>query len=231
VHVFLGSQGLGAFPGWLDELPSRPRRVALIPTAGNPLPATPWVDVARGVLAECGLTASTLDLEGAGPDAVDAVLDSVDLVFVTGGQPIFLLEHAQLSGFATAVPHAVRAGRLAYAGVSAGAILTAPDLALYDAPDDPGEVKSTTGLGLAPFYPLVHTNRGRHDRYTRLIAANPGLDFIPYNDDEALVLTDGLVDRRSSPITPNLPHSPNPVDGPSRPTTERESARPRLLGE
>lgn len=198
--MFLGSQGLGAFPGWLEELPNCPRRVALIPTAGNPLPATPWVDVAKGVLAECGLTVSTFDLEGAAAGDVDAVLADVDLVFVTGGQPIFLLEHAQRSGFATAVPRAVRAGELAYAGVSAGAILTAPDLALYDAPDDPGEVKSTAGLGLASFYPLVHTNRGRHDRYTRLIAAHPDLDFIPYNDDEALVLTADTVARRPSPI-------------------------------
>lgn len=197
--MFLGSQGLGAFPGWLDELPQRPRRVALIPTAGNPLPATPWVDVARDVLASCGLAVSTLDLEGASD--VDAVLDDVDLVFVTSGQPIFLLEHAQRSRFARVVPPAVRAGKLAYAGVSAGAILTAPDLALYDAPDDPGEVESTTGLGLASFYPLVHTNRGRHDRYARLIATHPDRTFIPYNDDEALVLTSDSVDRRASPIT------------------------------
>jgi len=201
VHVFLGSQGLGAFPGWLDELPNRPRRVALIPTAGNPLPATPWVDVARWVLTSCGLTVSTLDLEGADPADVDAVLGDADLVFVTGGQPIFLLEHAQRSGFAGFVPRAVRAGELAYAGVSAGAILTAPDLALYDAPDDPGEVTSTAGLGLAPFYPLVHTNRGRHDRYVRLIAAHPDLSFVTYNDDEALVLTGDTVDRRPSPNT------------------------------
>jgi dipeptidase E len=159
------------------------------------------VDVARGVLADCGLAVSTLDLEGTAARDVAAVLGNADLVFVTGGQPIFLLEHARRSGFATAVPQAVRAGELAYAGVSAGAILTAPDLALYDAPDDPGEVESTAGLGLANFYPLVHTNRGRHDRYARLIAANPGLDFIPYNDDEALVLTADAVDRRVSSIT------------------------------
>ncbi len=201
VHVFLGSQGLGAFPGWLDELPHRPRRVVLVPTAGNPLPATPWVDVARAVLASCGLAVSTLDLEGADPADVGAGLADADLVFVTGGQPIFLLEHAQRSGFAQVVTRAVRAGELAYAGVSAGAILTAPDLALYDAPDDPGEVESTTGLGLASFYPLVHTNRGRHDRYARLMAANSDLDFIPYNDDEALILTGGSVDRRASSIT------------------------------
>jgi dipeptidase E len=197
VHLFLGSQGLGAFPTWLDELPHRPRRAVLVPTAGNPLPATPWVDVARDVLKGCGLAVEDLDLEGGQPADVHAVLSAVDLVFVTGGQPVFLLEHAQRSGFV----EAVRAGELAYAGVSAGALLTAPDLTLYDAPDDPGKVESTEGLGLIDFYPLVHTNRGRADRYARLIADHPDLDFIPYNDDEALVITDGVVDRRPSPIT------------------------------
>jgi dipeptidase E len=197
MHVFLGSQGLGAFPTWLDELPHRPRRAVLIPTAGNPLPATPWVDVARDVLKDCGLGVEDLDLEGAQPANVHAVLSAVDLVFVTGGQPIFLLEHAQRSGFV----QAVRAAELPYAGVSAGALLTAPDLTLYDAPDDPGKVESTEGLGLIDFYPLVHTNRGRADRYARLIADHPDLDFIPYNDDEALIVTNGVVDRRPSAIT------------------------------
>ncbi len=201
MHLFLGSQGLGVLPAWLDELPRRPRRAVLIPTAGNPLPATPWVDVAMDVLTTCGLGVVRFDLEGAGRHDVDAVLENADLVFVTGGQPIFLLEHAQRSGFAQAVPPAVRSGRLAYAGVSAGAILTAPDLAVYDAPDDPGQVNSTTGLGLVPFYPLVHTNRGRRERYDKLIADRPGLTFIAYNDDEALLITDGLVDRRPSAIT------------------------------
>jgi dipeptidase E len=158
VRVFLGSQGLGALPAWLDELPDRPRRAALIPTAGNP-----------------------------NHDPL--------------GQPIFLLEHAQRSGFLRAAPPAIRAGRVAYAGISAGAILTAPDLSVYDAPDDPGMVTSTAGLGLTTFYPLVHTNQGRRERYDRLMAASPALTFIPFNDDEAVVIKDGVVERRHSAIT------------------------------
>jgi dipeptidase E len=155
------------------------------------------VDVARDVLKDCGLVVEDFDLEGAQPADVTAVLSAVDLVFVTGGQPIYLLEHAQRSGFV----QAVRAAALPYAGVSAGAILTAPDLTLYDALDDPGNVESPEGLGLIDFYPLVHTNRGRAERYDRLIADHPDLDFITYNDDEALVITNGVVDRRPSAIT------------------------------
>ncbi|WP_169745833.1 Type 1 glutamine amidotransferase-like domain-containing protein [Actinocatenispora sera] len=204
VRAFLGSQGLGALSGWLDELPRRPERAVLIPTAGNRIAATPWVDVAIGVLTGCGLELETLDLEGASPTVVEAMLDRVGLVFVTGGDPIFLLEHAHRSGFVPAVRNAVSAGRLAYAGVSAGAILTAPDLELYRTPDDPGRVNGTDGLGLVRFFPLVHANRGRQERYARLIAAHPDIPFVAYSDDEAVIVTGSTWHCRPSAITAPL---------------------------
>ena len=42
-------------------------------------------------------------------------------------------------------------------------------------------------------------NVGRES--VKAIAANPGLDFIPYNDNEALILTADTADRRTSSIT------------------------------
>jgi dipeptidase E len=201
MRAFLGSQGLGALPAWFDELPRRPMRAALIPTAGNRIAATPWVDVAIGALTACGLDLTTLDLEGASPATVATTLDRVDLVFVTGGDPIFLLEHARRSGFVEAARAAVATGRIAYAGVSAGALLAAPDLALYRSPDDPGRVDDTAGLGLVPFFPLVHANRGREERYARLTAAHPDLRFVPYRDDEAIIVTGSAWQRRGSAIT------------------------------
>jgi putative transposase len=67
VRGFLGSQGLGALRGWIDELPTRARRAVLVPTAGNRLPATPWVGVAVHELIGCGIQVERLDLEGARP--------------------------------------------------------------------------------------------------------------------------------------------------------------------
>jgi dipeptidase E len=204
VRAFLGSQGLGALSGWFDELPRRPRRAVLIPTAGNRMAATPWVDVAIRALTASGLELETLDLEGTSPAAVATTLDRVGLVFVTGGDPIFLLEHARRSGFVPAVRDGVSAGRIAYAGVSAGAILTAQDLALYRTPDDPGRVDDTEGLGLVRFFPLVHANRGRQERYAQLIAAHPGIRFVPYSDDEAIIVTGSTWQCRRSAITAPL---------------------------
>ena len=206
VRAFLGSQGLGALPRWMEELPHRPRRAVLVPTAGNPLPATPWVDEVVEHLAAYGVQTGYLDLEGARPTDVDAALGRCELVFVTGGHPIFLLEHAKRSGFARIAVQAVRRGEIAYAGMSAGASLATADLAFYQAPDDPGAVETTKGLGLVGFFPLVHANRGRQERYARLIAAyGDRYEFVPINDDEAVTVTGETWQRQASAVI-----APNP---------------------
>jgi peptidase E len=200
VNVFLGSQGLGALGPWLAELPHRPRRAALVPTAGNPLPAMPWVEVAEAALTAEGLTVERLDLEQAAAEDVSAVLDEVDLVFVTGGYLFFLLEHAQRTGFASTVTEAVRSGRLAYAGMSSGASLTTADLALYNGDeDDPGRVTQTAGLGLVSFYPLSHANRGREESYARVIKElGDRYEFVPMRDDEVIIVKGSAWERRPS---------------------------------
>jgi dipeptidase E len=196
VNVFLGSQGLDALSVWFAELPRPPRHAVLVPTAGNPMAATPWVEVAATALTAAGLTVDRLDLETAAPGAVTAALSPADLVFVTGGYPIFLLEHARRTGFASTVTRAVMAGTLAYAGMSAGAALAGPDLAGYRTDDDPGRVSDTAGLGLVSFYPLSHADRGREQTYAQLIAERGDrYEFVPIRDDEA-VLVNGRFWRR-----------------------------------
>lgn len=204
-QVFLGSQGLGALPDWLGGLPQRPERAVLVPTAGNRLAAAPWVDTAIDALTGWGLELRILDLEGSPPPVAETALHHTDLVFVTGGDPLFLLEHARRSGFVPAVRDAVAQGRLAYAGVSAGAILTAADLTPYRAPDDPEPAGGHRGLDLVPFYPLVHANRGRQERYARLIAAHPDLTFVTYRDDEAITVTGSTWRRHPSAVTASRP--------------------------
>ncbi|MBL7252854.1 Type 1 glutamine amidotransferase-like domain-containing protein [Paractinoplanes lichenicola] len=199
MDVFLGSQGLGALSGWLDGLDPRPRRAVLVPTAGNPLPAMPWVDVAEAALADAGLPVRRLDLETATAGEVSEAVAAADLVFVTGGYPIFLLQHAQRSGFAEAVRLGVTSGRVAYAGMSAGAALAVADLAGYHDEDDPGEVTDTTGLGLVSFYPLSHANRGREELYARIIAEEGDrYEFVPVRDDQAVIVRDGVREIRDS---------------------------------
>jgi dipeptidase E len=199
MDVLLGSRRLGGLAPWLGELPRRPRRAVLVPTAGNPMPAMPWVDEVEAALVAEGLTVDRLDLEPTSAGEVSAALAEADLVFVTGGYPIFLLQHAQRTGFARTVAEAVAAGRTAYAGISAGAALAAPDLRFHHGEDDPGRVSDTTGLGLVPFYPLSHADRGRAERYARLIAElGDRYQFVPVRDDEVIVVRGAEWEKRPS---------------------------------
>jgi dipeptidase E len=174
----------------------------LVPTAGNPLPSTPWVDEVAKHLAACQVRVEYLDLEGAQPADLEDAINRCELVFVTGGHPIFLLEHAQRSGFTRIVKQAVLSGALAYAGISAGAYLATADLTFYHGPDDPGSVETTEGLGLTGFFPLVHANRNRQERHARLITAyGDRYEFVPVNDDQAVIVTGGAWQRQASAVS------------------------------
>lgn len=163
------------------------------------MPQAPWVDVAEAAMMAEALSVHRLDLETATPREVSAALDEADLAFVTGGYPIFLLQHAQRTGFADGVRLRVKSGRMAYAGMSAGAALAASDLAGYRDDDDPGRVTDTAGLGLVSFYPLSHANRGREERYARIIAdEGDRYDFLPIRDDQAVIVRDGVREIRPS---------------------------------
>lgn len=186
-RLFLGSAGLGALPAWLGSLPVVPRRAVLIPTAANPLPSAPFVGVAAELLGTEGVAVDVLDLERAAGDDLRRALDGAQVVFVTGGYPIFLLEHVRRSGFDRLAATAVADGSLAYAGISAGAALAGPDLRALQAADDPGTVDSTAGLGLVPFVVLPHRNRGRAARHDRLARELGGTwRMISINDDQAV---------------------------------------------
>ncbi len=193
-RLFLGSAGLGALRGWLGALPVAVRRAVLVPTAANPLPSAPFVRAAADLLKAEGLAVDLLDLERAAGDDVRRVLDGVQVVFITGGYPVFLLEHVRRSGFDRVAAPAVASGSLAYVGISAGAALAGPNMRPLQGADDPGTVDSTTGLGLVPFVVLPHRNRGRAARHDRL-AGDPAQTWpvISISDDQAVTVTGDAV--------------------------------------
>jgi dipeptidase E len=201
VHAFLGSQGLGAFGPWLDELPRRPLTTTLVATASNRYTEAPWVGSVENVLTRLGLKVARLDLEGATATVVKERLKATDLVFVTGGHGLFLLEHAQRSGFSSIVPDAVRAGSLLYAGTSSGGFLAGPDLLHTADLNDPGVVSNSRGLGIVNFIPLSHANRGKEAEH-RAIAARfeDRYTFVSITDEQAIIVSGDKWEVRPSPI-------------------------------
>ncbi|MBO2458104.1 Type 1 glutamine amidotransferase-like domain-containing protein [Actinomadura violacea] len=161
----------------------------LIPTAANPLRSAPFVEAAAQLLRHEGMTVERLDLQHTEPSTAERALRTADLVFVTGGYAIFLLQHVHRTRFDQVLRQAVTSGRTAYVGISAGAALAGPDLRFFRDTEDPGRVVSTTGLGLVPFTVLPHRNRDnaeRHDRHT--LRHDRQVRFISINDDQAVAV-------------------------------------------
>lgn len=199
-RLFLGSAGLDALPGWFRSLSTPPTRATLIPTAANPLQSAPFVEAAAQLLRHEGMAVDRLDLEHAEPAAAERALRSADLVFVTGGYAIFLLQHVHRTHVDQMLRRAVSSGRTAYVGISAGAALAGPDLRFFRDTEDPGRVASTTGLDLVPFTVLPHRNRDnaeRHDRHTR--RHDRRARFISINDDQAVTVHGASWTIRQSP--------------------------------
>jgi dipeptidase E len=161
--------------------------------------SAPFVQSADAALRSLGLEVSIVDLDQVSVDRAEQALDSVDLIFFTGGYALCLLQHVRRTGLAPAITDRVNAGDRAYVGISAGAALAGPDLALLSDPEDPGVVDTTEGLGLVPFVVLAHRGRGREEQHDLLIAAYPDQLFVSLTDSQAIVVEDGGWEVRSSP--------------------------------
>jgi hypothetical protein len=96
-HLFLGSAGLGALPGWLVSLPTPPTQATLIPTGANPLQSAPYVQAASQLLHNEG----TVDQDR--QPGFEAGMDEQGL---RGGQPEHPLTHAQAGGSVPQLCHA-----------------------------------------------------------------------------------------------------------------------------
>jgi len=181
VRLLLASQGLGALAGFL-----RPgeRRAAWITAAAEPLGRPAWLADVRAELERSGLEVREVDPS----EELDA-----DLVVVSGGDPFHLLGRLRGTPVAgTALP---------WVGISAGAVVTAPDLrpVTMTSPFAPPPGAPLDGLGLAPLLVLPHDGReGRAALNAAAVAAHPELAIEALRDDEAVVVEDGAWRRVAS---------------------------------
>ena len=153
-------------------------------------------------LAQLGYTSDELDLRAFFGDGEGLArrLDACDLVWVVGGNAFALARSMTASGFAAALRPALDRGMI-YAGYSAGACVTGPDLRgihLIDDPDDlPGgydaAVPATT-LGLVPFRTVPHWRSDHPEAARAEVAASwlerQGLAYRAIRDGEVIVVDD-----------------------------------------
>lgn len=140
-------------------------KISYITTAGNlhPEDARGWIVEGREILMRRGWQVFDYDIAGKTEAEVEAELEDKDVVFVQGGQCIYMLEQVQKCNFEAVVRRALARG-VPYIGESTGAIITGQDVSPYtylskDSREHPPVLESYRGLGLVNFLIKPHWNR------------------------------------------------------------------------
>ncbi len=179
------------------------KRIAVIANA-----ADSWPDAAR----ESAVTSETRSLASLGfepfeldlrrfrdrPDHLAAELDSVNTVWVRGGNTFVLRSQLARCGADAELAARVRDGRLVLAGYSAGACVAAPTLRGIEAADDPAEVEATggellwDGLGLIDVAVVPHTGSilDEFDAASTMVEQyeRDHVDYLTLTDEQVIVV-------------------------------------------
>ncbi|MSU75902.1 hypothetical protein EXS54_00275 [Patescibacteria group bacterium] len=141
----------------LNGKPARKSKVAFIPTAANPEPgAKGWLidDLAR--IQARGYEVDVVDIAALPKKLWLPRLRSADILFFGGGNSYYLLDWVRQSGLEKELPSLLK--RRVYAGISAGGIVSGPDLKVsslkFYYPEDIG--RDTPALDLVDFYMRPH---------------------------------------------------------------------------
>jgi dipeptidase E len=207
VKLFLASHRISDRFGELVAAAGPNARTAVIRNAIDFIPLRDREDYDQGVydvLADFrgrGLDAFELDLKAffGRPEALEAEMAGVRLVWATGGNAFLLRRAMRQSGFDELVRRRVGEGSLIYAGWSAGAVVAGPSLKgleLMDEPDllaegyDPEPIWQ--GLGLVDFRIVPHFRSdhvdGRSAEWVVKGLKEEGAAFRALRDGEAIVI-------------------------------------------
>lgn len=182
--------------GLLPLLPKDPEqtRVAFIPTAAAPYEDKWFMENDLQTYKALGYQIHELDLKEKNIDQLREATKGIDVVFVSGGSALYLLEHVQKSGFDQLVPELLDQGTI-YAGASAGAMLVAPTLEPAKGFDEglQLDLQSYDGLGLVDYLLMPHFDSPKYaDAWQQVQKEHEGMvEFRPLRDDQAMLIQDG----------------------------------------
>lgn len=155
--LFLTSTGLQKETRnyFLDLLNKKPKdtTVAFIPTAADPEDDKWFVKAALDEIAEIGMKVVGIDLKKENKTSLKNKLSTCDIVYVNGGNTFYLLDWVRKSGFDEIVKQQVNEGKI-YIGVSAGSIITGPNIEISgwgDGDKNTVNLNDLTGLNLVNF--------------------------------------------------------------------------------
>lgn len=88
---------------------------------------TQWQTNDRQALVDAGWQVTDYTISGKTSEHIEADLAQYDFIYVSGGQPPYMLEQSQKTGFIPVIQKLVRGGKV-YIGTSTGSIMCGPTL-------------------------------------------------------------------------------------------------------
>ncbi|MFF1946447.1 Type 1 glutamine amidotransferase-like domain-containing protein [Rhodococcus qingshengii] len=197
--LLLLSLGVGAVPAFVSAHINRPAdeiRIGYLNDAAHPYSGEEFVDAERKQLATLGY--SLTDIAAGDHDQAStfrSVLDSLDAIYVAGGNTFVLLSALRRNGTGDVLVEKVRAG-LPYIGSSAGSIITGPSIepaSLMDDPTDAPDLIDRAGLALVSTVVIPHADGALPPYPPELITQiketyETDYPLIFVNDDQALLV-------------------------------------------
>ena len=178
--LFLSSAGIvpETKEEFLKILGNDPRNLtaAFIPTAADPAEDKTFVQWSIDQIEGLGMKLFTVDLKEENADTLYDKLSKADIIWVNGGDTIYLIDQIRKSGFDQIIDRLIDEGRI-YVGVSAGSYISCPTIPATD----------LAGLGLADFHMVVHYE----DKYRQEVedyAKTANYPVFALTDQQAIII-------------------------------------------
>jgi len=172
---------LDRFLGMLD-MPAAQAKVLFIPTAANSDESRPAVGKCFAELLSAGIAPNNIRIYDIDGTLTLEQAMQYDAVYVTGGDPGYLLRRIKETGFDEILKKMVYANKV-YVGASAGSLIATPNIgAPYTEYDAAGMDAEAAGLGLVNAYLSFHNPKGTKAR------CDLPLPHIPLIGGQALVV-------------------------------------------
>ena len=168
--------------------------VAFIPTASNCYKEKPWIATDRNKLVQMGFKIADIDLESESKETLVQKLEKVDVIFVAGGNTLYLLSKSIDSGFKDLVKELITKGKI-YIGSSAGSILAGPSHEPFKEEElkELGadfKLKSYDGVGLVDYVIVPHFNQKKYLEESKATISKykDRFKMRTLNDNEAIII-------------------------------------------
>jgi dipeptidase E len=204
MKLYLTSIASASLDEIVKDLPKKPSdyKILFIPTAADTYAADnrPWFDADRNKFIELGFKLEDFDLKGKTESDVREAVGKVDIIFVSGGNTFYLLEHVKKSGFDKVMREIARiegehlrgGAEKIYIGSSAGSIIMGPVIRPLLALDhkELGDLDNYDAIGLVDFVILPHWGRGKYKEKQAAVIKEYGHKYKlkPIKDGEMVVV-------------------------------------------